>query len=104
MPIDECHCCGGDYHWRWEEAFDKFGFNDGDGQIETNQVADVLIKAGYQTDQQMWGMHNEIIISIKRDGAEYMPLDNKSVRVGYDCPRTYLPKKIIDLLDEQLPG
>lgn len=35
MPLIECDSCGGDLYWRWEEAFDKFGFNDGDGQVKT---------------------------------------------------------------------
>lgn len=35
MPISECDNCGGSYEWQWEEAFNKFGLNNGDGQIET---------------------------------------------------------------------
>lgn len=31
MLILECDNCGGCYYWNWEEVFDKFGFNDGDG-------------------------------------------------------------------------
>lgn len=56
MPVTTCETCGGDYHWQWEEAFDKFGFNDGDGQVETWQVADVLSKAGYECDVQGSGV------------------------------------------------
>ncbi len=33
MPITECQNCGGSLHWHWEEAFAKFGFGDGDGQV-----------------------------------------------------------------------
>ena len=103
MPIDECYCCGQDYIWSWTEAFDKFGFGDGDSQIETNQVADALKEAGYETEQRMWGMHNEIITSIKRDGKELLPVNDPKFRLGYDDPREYLPKDIIELLDEKLP-
>ena len=33
-----CNTCFNDYDWTWEEAFDKFGFNDGDGQVMTDDV------------------------------------------------------------------
>ena len=33
--------------WSWEEAFDKFGFEDGDGLVMTDVVAAVLQDAGY---------------------------------------------------------
>ena len=103
MPIDECHVCGGVYQWRWTEAFEKFGFDDGDGQIETHQVQEVLEAAGYDVNADTWGWHNYVINSIKQGDAELMPGEDPSVTVGYDDPRTYLPDKIVDLLDEKLP-
>lgn len=36
--------------WSWTEAFDKFGFDDGDGLVMTWHVADVLNAAGFQVD------------------------------------------------------
>ena len=33
MPITTCLTCCGEYHWKWEEAFDKFGFGDGDNLV-----------------------------------------------------------------------
>ena len=50
MPIDGSFYCGGRLAGSWSEAFDKFGFNDGDGQVETNQVCDVLEAAGYTVE------------------------------------------------------
>lgn len=44
MVSTQCDFCGGTLHWDWTEAFTKFGFNDGDGQVETWQVEAVLGK------------------------------------------------------------
>lgn len=103
-PKDICHCCGGDYLWCWEEAFYKFGFGDGDSQIETAQVEEVLVEAGYAVVSSKWGLHNLIVTSITKDGQEIMPSEDTQVCIGYDDPRTYLPQSIIDLLDEKLPA
>ncbi|MCB0832884.1 MAG: hypothetical protein KDC45_05435 [Bacteroidetes bacterium] len=100
MPISECNSCGHAYHWSWEEAFDKFGFNDGDGQIETSAVAKVLLDAGYQVELGGWFLHNMIILSIQKDGEELIP--QTGYELGYDDPRDYLPQSIIDLLDSIL--
>jgi hypothetical protein len=103
MPIDECYCCGGRLAWNWSEAFDKFGFNDGDCQVETEQVCDVLQNAGYAVETVGWGLHNTIIRSIIKDGRELMPSEVSGSVVGYDDPRTYLPADVVALLDEKLP-
>ena len=103
MPIDECRVCGGAYQWRWTEAFEKFGFGDGDGQIETCQVQEVLEAAGYAVQVDDWGLHNCVIVSIKQDDTEHIPHEDPTVTFGYDDPRTYLPDKIVDLLDGKLP-
>ncbi|MCP8685958.1 hypothetical protein [Marinobacterium sedimentorum] len=103
MPVTECDTCGGRYEWLWEEAFDKFGFNDGDGQIETWQVEAVLTEAGYKIEVHSWGMHNTVIASIRKDGTELIPDEDSGVRFGYDCPRTYLPEDVVALLDRELP-
>ncbi len=102
MPITECENCGGHYDWLWEEAFDKFGFNDGDGQIETWQVENVLVQAGYEVEVEGWGLHNTVITSIKKDGVEKIPYDNSDYAFGYDDPRQYFPADIITLLDKAL--
>lgn len=104
MPVTECDTCDGELHWLWEEAFDKFGFNDGDGQVETWQVESVLARAGYEVKVEGWGLHNTVITSIKKDGIEYIPHDDTNFTFGYDSPREYLPEEIINLLDEMLPS
>ncbi len=101
MAISECNNCGGEFHWLWEEAFDKFGFNDGDGQVETWQVEDVLTNAGYAVTVQGWGMHNTVIVSIKKDGSELILYEDQDLSLGYDDPRSYLPAEIISLLDQE---
>ncbi|MEZ5551533.1 MAG: hypothetical protein R3E82_11630 [Pseudomonadales bacterium] len=104
MPICECDNCGGELHWRWEEAFEKFGFMDGDGQVETWQVESVLIDAGCEVVVEGWGLHNTVIISIKQAGKEFIPHDDPNVTFGYDDPRSYLPADIVALLDRELPA
>lgn len=104
MPVCECINCGRNtFRWQWEEAFDKFGFNDGDGQNETAQVEDVLTDAGYEVRTGAWGLHNEVIISIKKDGQELIPFDDPKIAFGYTDAREYLPAEIIALLDEKFP-
>lgn len=100
MPTSQCQTCFNAYWWRWEEAFDKFGFNDGDGQVMTDDVAAALDNARYEVISEPWGCHNEIIRSIVKDGVEQIPA---TARVGYDDPRSYLPADIVALLDKELP-
>jgi len=101
MSITICQTCGGTYHWGWEDAFDKFGFNDGDGQVMTDTVIETLSEAGYVATAEPWGIHNIVITSIKRDGVELIRPD---VDLGYADPRSYLPTDVILLLDEKLSG
>ncbi len=58
MPVSECDYYGGTLHWDWIEAFEKFGFGDGDGQVETWQVETALVEAGYEVRVEQWGWHN----------------------------------------------
>jgi hypothetical protein len=83
--------------WTWEEAFDKFGFEDGDGLVLTYRVAGALESAGYTVDYDSWGMHNTVILSIKKDDVELIPSD---IDLGYDDPRQYLPADIVQHLDD----
>jgi hypothetical protein len=103
MTKTTCDNCGGTLHWDWTEAFAKFGFNDGDGQVETWQVEAVLSEAGYETTVEGWGMHNTVIISIRKDGAEQIPYDNPDYTFGYSNPRKFFPDELVSLLDGKLP-
>lgn len=103
MVCTDCDYCGGTLHWDWTEAFDKFGFNDGDGQVETWQVEGILADAGYDVTVEGWGLHNTVVTSIKKGGLEHIPYDNPEYTFGYDNPRVYFPDHLVKLLDEKLP-
>lgn len=98
----DCRCptCGISHEWCWEEAFDKFGFGDGDGLVMTNTVAAALRDKGYRVEVLRWGIHNDIITSIARDAVSWIP---QTANVGYDNPRHYLPQHITALLDKAFP-
>lgn len=100
MPVTKCPQCGGAYPWSWEDAFEKFGFGDGEGVVMTEAVADVLRTAGYTVSVEPWGIHNVVIDSITKSGVEQIPFQR--IRFGYDDPRDYLPKKLVRLLDREL--
>ncbi|MCF0075221.1 hypothetical protein LZD49_32360 [Dyadobacter sp. CY261] len=101
MPISKCDTCDGDFHWNWEEAFDKFGFGDGDGHVETWTVEAALTEAGFEARVIGDGLHNAIIVSIKKEGIEQIP---ETARIGYDNPRDFLPRLIVRLLDKCFPS
>lgn len=81
----------------------SFGFNDGNGQNETGQVEGVLADAGYAVKMDAWGLHNEVIVSIKKHGQELIPFSDLKIAFGYTDPREYLPAEIIALLDQAFP-
>lgn len=101
MAVSDYDNCEATYHWKWEKAFEKFGFGDGDGQVETYQVEAVLTEAGYEVEVNQWRLHNTVISSIKKDGNELIPFEDCTH--GYDDPKDYLPEKIIQLLDKEFP-
>ena len=97
MSSTTCPTCGESHSWSWEEAFEKFGFGDGDGIVMTEHVATALRTRGHTVTTEPWGCHNVTITSIKtKKGKELIPED---INLGYDDPRDYLPKPIIELLD-----
>jgi len=97
----QCRHCGNKYHWR--EAFSKFGFADGDGDIKTPHIAEALEFAGYEVSCFWWRPHNMIIYSIRKGGIEYMPLNKSRNGIGYTDPIDYLPIEILELPEEQSP-
>jgi uncharacterized Zn-finger protein len=100
MTFNKCEYCGNRYHW--SHAFSKFGYNDGDGSIETPQIAELLEGEGYEVNYGRWIAHNTLIFSIKKDGMELMPLDNSRIRIGYDDPKIYLPEDIQAILNNKI--
>lgn len=102
MIQHKCEHCGNSFHWN--NAFAKFGYDDGDGKVETPYIAQILEDAGYSVKYSRWSPHNILIYSIQKNGIEYMPLDNPNFRIGYDDPRNYLPDDIQAILDEKIPS
>lgn len=86
-------------HWTWEEAFDKFGFDDGDGANFTSEVATFIEDTfGYETECEQWGLHNYMIFRIlDKDGKNIMPEEG----IGYTSAREYLPADMVKALDEE---
>ena len=86
--------------WSWEEAFDKFGFDDGDSWNGTGEVELWFeTKLGWTSESHTWGCHNYMIFLLKdwKTEKEY-EFD------GYKDPRDILPKNIIKKLDKQFPS
>jgi len=73
MPITKCENCEVQQSWYWEEAFAKFGFGDGDGQVQTWRVETVLREAGYEAFSSEWGPHNTVIQCIFKDDVDLVP-------------------------------
>lgn len=89
--------------WSWEEAFSKFGFEDGDGWNGTSLVSDFIESLGYSTECENWGMHNYLIVKLfMPDSTEVLcPLDEMGKGWGYREPRGYLPQTLVRALDEE---
>jgi hypothetical protein len=101
MACDKCEHCGNRYHW--SHAFSKFGYDDGDGKIETPEIAELLESEGYEVRFERWLAHNTLIFSIKKDGIELMPLNSSEIRIGYDDPTIYLREDIQGILNSKIP-
>lgn len=91
--------------WDWESAFEKFGFDDGDGWNGTDLVADFLRKHGYTVECHQWGCHNYVIDHISKDGERIyvngsIPVMDESYEGhGFGNPRDYIRSDIATLLD-----
>tara|TARA_R100000654_G_scaffold72528_1_gene104442 strand:- start:411 stop:719 length:309 start_codon:yes stop_codon:yes gene_type:complete len=88
-------------YWKWEEAFDKWGFEDGDGWNGTDLVR-TEIEAKFDnldTWCDTWGCHNFMIMDIRTKDQDATIYEGEP-QVGYVCPRTYLPEYLVEFLDE----
>jgi len=98
-------------NWTWEEAFDKFGFGDGDGLNMTDKVAAAISRRfpTLEVTMDTWGIHNYIIFAIvdkRTKKSVYIPVpdDVDEWNIGYDGPRAYLPNNIVRFLDRTFPN
>jgi hypothetical protein len=88
-------------HLTWEDAFSKFGYDDGDGMVITGNVAAFIESLGYDVGYDVWGMHNTVINSIIDINGEDL-LEGQDL--AYGDPREYLPEQLIKQLDEWFYG
>lgn len=83
--------------WTWEEAFNKFGFNDGDGENFTFYVSSELEDYGATNVlADTYGIHNYMIFEATINGTRYE-------FSGYDDPRSILPPDLVAHLDDTFP-
>ena len=93
--------------WSWEEAFSKWGFNDGDGVVMTYEVADAIAELGYEVEADTWGAHNTVITSIKHEdgfdlSGDVLSLIEYNQFTGDDI-REHLPASLTEHLDRTFP-
>ncbi len=88
--------------WTWEEAFQKFGFNDGNNS-QTFRVQKVLEAAGYGCDEASGGWHNNVICGLSKEmGAVWA--EETCEDVDDDAKlRASLPPEVVALLDTAFP-
>ena len=79
----------------WDEAFTKYGMEDGYYSGYSYDVAQTLIDAGYEVYHMNVTGHNERITAIDKDG--------KKVWNSDDGVRN-IPKEIVDILDKEYPN
>lgn len=70
--------------WQWEEAFDKFGFGDGDGWNGTHEVEGEVEGLGYEVVTDTWGCHNYMIFDIKKDGKSILFPEKNDIGMDLD--------------------
>ena len=87
------------FYWEWEDAFQKFGFGDGDCPCHTQDIIGLLEGTGWECSY-VDGIHNQHIfemvrgdIKIEFDGYE----DNSVIR-------NRLPADVVTALDKEFPN
>lgn len=85
--------------WRWEEAFTKYGFDDGNVS-QTHVVEACLSSASYEVIETA-GVHNYYIVELRKDGKGVWNIPDDVV----DEPgvRQSLPPEVVALLDQEFP-
>jgi hypothetical protein len=89
----------------WCESFNKYGHDDGDDCVHTQEVAKALRKAGYFVKVDNETLHNPIVVEIGEEGepgelrqffADNIP---PGTIAGQSNPREVLPADVIAMLD-----
>lgn len=88
----DTYCWNCQYVADWKDAFNKWGHDDGGATYQiTEYVAEALEKFGYTVERDSWGLHNYVIMSIKKDDVEIYGTDEMET-VGYDHDWDIMPK------------
>ena len=105
--------------WDWQEAFCKFGFDDGDGWNGTYLVAAYIDSKGYECVCDWRGSHNFMIMDILKNKNSILFEPDNLVKVmrwrlhrkwlphlshikdgiGYARPESYLPSQLVNDLN-----
>ena len=87
--------------WIWEEAFQRYGFNDGNNS-ETWRVMEALEGEGYVGDE-VSGVHNTYICGLRKETGEVWN-DGLCEDVNDSAQlRASLPSEVVALLDRAFP-
>lgn len=70
--------------WHWEEAFEKFGFGDGDSWNGTHEVEGEIESLGYTCETDSWRCHNHMIFDIKKDGKSILFPEKNDIGMDLD--------------------
>jgi hypothetical protein len=85
----------------WEEAFDKYGFSDGDFAFIGDVVKAEIEAQGYQAEyENIITSHNTVIGSVvNAEGHNYLHVDDGRWWYSRDDVRRLLPDKLVAHLD-----
>lgn len=87
------------YDWSWTEAFNKYGFNEGETDTYTFEVSDFLADLGYIIETTS-GIHNTYISSLRSPTGVELLAVNK-FNVGIDDAEEQLPDVLVDALNQK---
>lgn len=86
----------------WADAFNKYGYDEGDGVVHTQRIVEFLESKGYQAEYEPWGHYNTLIVElIDPNGKLVIRVGEGKYQLGFDDPHRYLPAKLIEMLDEE---
>ena len=95
-------CASCSYQPDLDDAFEKWGHNDGSACYQiTTQVIGLIESLGYHVTAESWGSHNYIISEIARGTEIVYPIEGFQIG-GYDA-RPYtdvLPDDILEILEQ----
>ena len=84
------------YTWYWDEAFSKYGFDDGDGPTHNWEVISFIeANTEYRVTNQAFSIHKYRITEIQDKNGNEIECD------GVTPPGEYLPEDLMKALNEE---